>query len=208
MAPIRVVVTKDGGSTAKAAAVVGAFPGIWRGTVVDVGCRSRELEGQLPDLTREYIGVDLTPPADVVADLGRGLPFEDDRAEVAVALDVLEHVDDIHTAFGELCRVAKSDLVISLPNVYDLLLRLRMVRGRPLSGKYGLPTERPTDRHRWFFTFTEARRFCDTLGRERGWRLVDEVALVGPRRRSLGSAIERYPDLLAPTYLARLHHGS
>ncbi|MGW0697745.1 class I SAM-dependent methyltransferase [Streptomyces sp. NPDC002867] len=201
------VMTLDRAAVApKMYGVVGAYPRIWHGNVVDIGCRTRDLEQALKLKGHEvhYIGVDVDPDAEVVADLGKQLPFDDDYANVITAFDVLEHTDDIHHAFSELCRVAREHIVITLPNCYEVRIRVRHLRGKPISGKYGLPTVAPKDRHRWFFSLDEARVFVREASREQGWEVADERALAGPGNELVRSAVHRWPNLLSPTYLALL----
>lgn len=188
----------------KAQGVVDAFSDIWAGTIIDVGCRDRELEAALGGRSVRYVGVDIDPSAEVVADLGRQLPFDDDSADIVVALDVLEHTDDVHYAFSELCRVAKRYVLITLPNCYDVNARIAHLRGKPLSGKYGLPNQRPSDRHRWFFSLDDARAFVAAQSATQGWLVVSERGVVGPRRERIAGAVRRWPNLLSSTYLALL----
>jgi SAM-dependent methyltransferase len=180
------------------------YNSIWRGTVVDVGCRGKELEAALAGRPISYVGVDIDPSADIVADLGEKLPFDDDWADVVVALDVLEHTNDIHHAFSELCRVASRHVVITLPNCYEAGIRMRFLRGGPVSDKYGLPLDPPEDRHRWFFSFAEAGAFVQSSADREGWRVLDERAVVFGYRRLFPGIVGRWPNLLSPTYLALL----
>ena len=117
---MRVFVSPDLESTGKFASMVRAFPNIWRGRVLDVGCRSRGLKDALPQETADYLGVDLCPPADVIGNLGAGLPFDEASSDTVVALDVVEHTDDIYYSFGELCRVARNHVLLALPNYTKL----------------------------------------------------------------------------------------
>ena len=48
---MKVIVSPDGESTGKFASMVQAFPNIWSGSVLDVGCRSRQLKDALPKET-------------------------------------------------------------------------------------------------------------------------------------------------------------
>jgi hypothetical protein len=114
-------------------------------------------------------------------------------ADTVVALDVLEHTDDIHHAFTELCRVASRYVVITLPNMYDWKTRIRYLRGRQLGAKYGLPVDPPGDRHRWFFGLDEARAFCRANGSRAGWRIIDERVLVGPAKSVRARTATRDP---------------
>ncbi|CAL9315009.1 class I SAM-dependent methyltransferase [Streptomyces sp. SudanB52_2052] len=198
----------DGGTALdRLSGIVHTYPSMWKGTVIDVGCRTRELETALKGRQVSYVGVDVDPTAGVVADLGDRLPFEDRSAEVVTAFDVLEHTDDIYRGFSELCRVAREDILITLPNCYEVRTRVRHLRGKPISGKYGLPTAPPGDRHRWFFSLDEARKFVRNSAREHGWRVTDERALIGPKFQRIGWAVCRWPNLLCANYLARLQPG-
>jgi hypothetical protein len=199
------MIAAGGGSMDKARCIVDSFPDIWSGTVLDVGCRSRELERALAGRAAEYIGLDIQPPADIIADLDAGIPMGEGEADVVVALDVLEHTDGIHTAFAELCRVAGRWVVISLPNAYDFAARVNHLLGRPVSGKYGLPPEAPVDRHHWFFSMDEARVFCRTNAGRAGWRVADEGFILGPRRGRVSGLVSRMPNLLSSTYVATLN---
>ena len=146
----------------------------------------------------------MVAPADIVADLDDGIPLPDDEVDVVVALDVLEHTDGIHAALGEMCRVARRCIIVSLPNGNELSARLNHLRGRPISGKYGLPLDPPTDRHRWLFSMSEAQAFCRHRARLGGWALIDEGYMLGPRRARLGRLARTRPELSSPTYVARL----
>src|SRR3712207_544357 len=97
--------------------------------VLDVGCRARELERHLPAGT-PYTGLDLFPPADVIASADEPLPFDDDRFGTVVLADVLEHLEHPHAALDEAMRVATDGVVLLLPNLYHLLSRLRYLAGR------------------------------------------------------------------------------
>jgi hypothetical protein len=90
--------------------------------------------------------------------------------------------------------------------MYELKMRLKHLFGRPLSGKYGLPAERPSDRHRWFFSLDESREFCRVNATRNGWVLECEGYVVGPRRQGFLSRriVDRWPNLLAETYVALL----
>jgi len=201
---VRVVRVGGAGSLEKAKSVVSAYPAIWTGTVLDAGCRSQALRQALHGHPVRYVGLDIRPPADVLADLDDGIPLDDAEADVVVALDVLEHTNTIHRVFDELCRVARHHVVITLPNQYEIHDRWSTVRGRSRSGKYGLPLEPPSDRHRWLFPFEEGRTFCRHRARAAGWRVVDEAVLVGPRRRRIEPLVRIWPGLLAPTLVTHL----
>jgi Methyltransferase domain len=201
-----VIRVAGGTSSQKAAGIVTAFSGIWHGLILDVGCRNKELREALDGRSVRYLGLDVKPPADVIADLNHEIPLPDGEADTVVALDVLEHVDAIYDAFAELCRVARRHVVISLPNAFVLDSRYRHLRGR-VSGKYGLPEEPPGDRHRWLFSLDDARRFCRHRAKMAGWCVAEEAVLVGPRRQRMEALVRALPNLLSPRLVTHLVPG-
>jgi hypothetical protein len=172
--------------------------------VLDVGCRDQPLRQALEGHSARYVGLDIHPPADIIADLDERIPMADDGADVVVALDVLEHTNAIHHAFDELCRVARRHVVIALPNQFEIQDRWATIRGRNRSGKYGLPLDPPNDRHRWLFPFEEARIFCRHRAHAAGWRVVDEAVILGPKRSRIEPLVRSWPSLLAPDLVTHL----
>lgn len=188
--------------------IVDAFPGIWTGRILDVGARSGLMKQALCTKASrshlEYCSLDLLPPANVISNLEAGLPFADHSFEVVLALDVLEHTDDIYRAFSELCRASKNYVVVTLPNIYEIRGRLRFLRGRPTSGKYGLPVYPKRDRHRWVLSYREAEIFVHHHSQLSGFLVVADGCLIGPRRTAISLMVRHLANLLAPSYLALL----
>jgi len=123
-----------------------------------VGCDQALLKELLP--LADYIGVDMGGLPDLRLNLEtvQHLPFEDGQFHSCVCSDVLEHLDNLHAIFAELVRVTQRYLLISLPNNWANARR-PIERGHGRIAHYGLPPERPGDRHKWFFGFDEARAF-------------------------------------------------
>jgi len=203
---MKIFVSPNGDSMGKFTSIVRAFPDIWSGTILDVGCRSQKLRDALPRETINYFGVDLQPPADLVASLENGLPFDAASSDTVVALDVLEHTDNIYCSFAELCRVARKYVVLALPNLYEISVRKRFLLGQRISGKYGLPTDPPNDRHRWIFTFDEALMFTHVMANKSGFKVIEEGCLTGPGRGLFGirHLVSSLPSLFSPWYIALL----
>jgi SAM-dependent methyltransferase len=64
---------------------------------LNLGCCDRRIGG--------FIGVDICPPADIIADLSKPWPWADGSVEHILAYDIIEHLPDkIHT-MNELWRV-------------------------------------------------------------------------------------------------------
>ena len=148
-------------------------------TVLDVGCRDGVLHRRLVLGSREplpsYLGVDLAPEAKglpvVVADLARGLPFDDASVELVAALDVVEHLDDFLAGLEELERVTSRYVVLTLPNLAHFLFRARfLVTGR-IGGKYDLVYGQGRDRHRWLTVQPQTDAYLSEYCSRRGHRL-------------------------------------
>jgi hypothetical protein len=118
------------------------------------------LKSLLPALN--YTGVDVDGNPTLRLDLEKldRLPFDDDSFDCVLCLDVLEHLDNLHSMFGEAVRVAKRYLILSLPNNWSNARR-PIERGHGSIGHYGLPGSPIRDRHKWFFSLSEAKDFIE-----------------------------------------------
>lgn len=135
-------------------------------TLLDAGCRTMDLKPLLIGC-KEYFGSDLIPDDGVLqCNLEEKLPFEDDSFDVVTALDVIEHLNDPHSALKELCRVAKKSVIISLPNMFYIEFRMRFLFGNGISGKYSFSPIPILDRHRWVLSYSEAINFIETNVKE------------------------------------------
>lgn len=110
----------------------------------------------------DYVGIDVAGNPDHLIDLEatEQHPFEDRQFECVICIDVLEHLDALHRVFDELIRVTKRHLIVSLPNCW-CCARQQIERGRGSISHYGLPPERPADRHKWFINITQSREFFE-----------------------------------------------
>lgn len=124
--------------------------------ILDVGCGDAHLKALVGS---EYIGIDITGKPDVIFDLEQGkLPFKDNSFDCVVCTDVLEHLEKIHGMFFELARVTRKYVIISLPNNWNPFIK-KILKGESDLKFYGLPVEKPKDRHKWFFNYEEAKNF-------------------------------------------------
>lgn len=178
---------------------------VWRkyrellqGRILDVGADECGLRQYLPEGT-EYIGIGLGGSVDLAINLEKErLPYTDNSFDCVLCLDVLEHLDNIHEVFDELCRVTGKYLIISLPNPWSSFEN--MLRGsgyykhteRPMKF-YNLPTDPPEDRHKWFFGVHEAERFLKERGRMNGMALLQmdrEKAVLTLKKRLYRMALK------------------
>jgi len=117
--------------------------------VLDLGCRDKSLKKYLHEDIK-YQGVDFQMADEVVGfDVENGIPFEDNSFDIVFALDILEHLENIHFILDELKRVAKNEIVIALPNCYHWHYKLNILMNKPINTKYEIPLKKILDRHRW-----------------------------------------------------------
>ena len=163
---------------------------ILQGEILDVGADQCGLKKFLPEGTK-YTGIGLGSEVDVKIDLEKGrLPYKDNSFSCVLCLDTLEHLDNIHEVFDELCRVTSKYLIISLPNPWASftgMLRGGYYKHTELPMKfYNLPTEPPEDRHKWFYGAHEAEKFLNQRGKRNGMEVLQldrENASLNLKRR-------------------------
>ena len=168
-------------------------------TLLDVGCRDGRLRRYLP-AGIEYHGCDLVPGDHVryVGDITR-IDIED-RFDCVCALDILEHVEGLHALFDKLAGLMTRQLVVSLPNCYDLKSRVNFgFRGR-LGGKYTFEPEAKVDRHRWLMSHSEIHAFYQAKARQHALELdIRDLRYGDPRRYTLTSMLGVASRVLGPS---------
>jgi SAM-dependent methyltransferase len=183
------------------------------GHVLDVGCDQRYLQRFI---NGRYVGIDISGKPDVVVNVENGIPFADRSFDTVVAMDSLEHVENVHSAFDNVCRVSKKFIIIGLPNMYEWRFRLYFLLGKTISGKYGLPLERPLDRHRWLFSLKDAKDFVNYSGKLNGFFVADEMLAYYRYRKLVAKGLTSIGRVICPKgsnfsayhYLAVLERGN
>lgn len=81
---------------------------------VDLGCGHRKTEG--------YLGIDRfdLPGVDIVADLNKGIPLEDNSVDIMLCSHALEHFDNIYFITEEIHRVCKHKSLIYVLAPYHM----------------------------------------------------------------------------------------
>ena len=151
------------------------YKSIMIGKLLDVGADECHLKEHL-DKDTSYLGVGLGGTPDIKVNLEKEkIPFEDNFFDCVLCNDVLEHLDNIHVVFDELCRVSSKWVIISLPNAwqdfYSMLNNGYYAEDRPMKF-YNLPLEPPEDRHKWFFSAEEAEKFIAYRAKKNGMNVV------------------------------------
>ena len=152
------------------------FKDILKKSVLDVGADEGYIKKYMPEgVAYKGIGLGGENPDIVAVNLEENaIPFDNGTFETVMCMDVLEHLENIHHVFKELCRVSSKNVLISLPNpLGDLMgnMRKQNHKQHQLVKFYGLPVEKPNDRHKWFFSATEAQYFVSTLAEECGYEI-------------------------------------
>lgn len=168
-------------------------------TLLDVGCRDGRMKKYLPE-TIEYSGIDLFPGPFVskVCNIEQGIPYPDNAFDTVVALDILEHTDNIWFSFSELARISRRQLMVVLPNSYHWKERLRFLRGKE-GGKHIMPPEPIQDRHRWLPSYTTSYAFATHMADKLGLSLTTVSMMVDDRRNTLRELAARVfpPNLMS-----------
>lgn len=129
--------------------------------------------------------------------LENGLP-EIDKVDIITAIDVLEHLENIHKIFASLFLLSKKKIVISLPNMGHYKFRINYFLTGNLSGKYNFPEKKIFDRHRWIPTFKSINRFIET-NVPKNWAIVEYNYIFERRRNYLFYYIEKLLSKIFPS---------
>lgn len=156
------------------------FAKYFKKTLLDVGCYQAPLRTLLKDI--QYVGVDIAGDPDIKLDLNRAdrLPFENCQFDTVISIETLEHIDNLHGLFSECVRVSRHYLIVSLPNCWRDA-RLPIERGSGEFAHYGLPVEYPSDRHRWFFNFSQAVAFFRGMAELHNLKVIEFFGTEQPR---------------------------
>lgn len=173
-------------------------------SVLDVGCFEAPLRKMLADAT--YTGVDFAGDPDIQLNLDQceSLPFEDNSFHCVICIEVLEHLENLHRLFDQLVRVSDKYVIVSLPNCWSDA-RVKIERGKGSFLHYGLPAARPLDRHRWFFSLSQAREFLEQKAQEHNLSVSEMFITEKPRNpllrwlRKLRYPGERYNNRYSQT---------
>lgn len=127
-------------------------------SILDVGCSNNALKKILGN---KVCGIDIAGIPDKKVDLEKeGLSsFSDNSYDMIICTEVLEHIDNLYEVLEDIKRVSKKYILISLPNCSDMWKVLRIVLFSDTGKFYGLPEKKPSDRHKWFFSWKELDRF-------------------------------------------------
>lgn len=139
--------------------------------VLDVGCDNNTLKKIIGE---KVTGIDLYGVSDFKIDLEKeGLSrFKNQEFDFIVCTEVLEHLESFYEMLDELMRVSNRYVLISLPNCLNMFTQWNILRHRRIGKFYGLPFEKPTDRHRWFFGYQDIDLFFHRYCHKNNYRIT------------------------------------
>lgn len=161
----------------KAKFVYEKYKSILKGKILDVGADQCSLKKYFSKDIK-YVGVGLGESPDLISvDLEKEkIPYLESSFDCVLCLDVLEHLENIHEVFDDLCKITQKWLIISLPNPWAVFMgclqNSRYKEDRNIKF-YGLTKEKDEDRHKWFFSSSEAKEFVKYRANKNNMHLYD-----------------------------------
>lgn len=165
--------------------------------ILDIGCRRKGLEPHVKHLG-VYHGADLfqTGSVEYVGDFTKGLPIPDREYDAVVALDVVEHTEDMTAALDEIFRVTGKIAIVILPNHAHWLFRLNFLVNGRIGDKWDVDFPIGMDRHRWLTTAKSSDVFMRKYCENRGISLSIQDSKLG----KLGPLVEKTLGRLFPNF--------
>jgi predicted SAM-dependent methyltransferase len=166
-------------------------------TVLNCGGGGKKYLAKYLDDNIAYKEIDIDGEPDLLIDLENTypIPMESNSFETVVCTDVLEHLDEFHRTFEEIIRISSGYVIISLPNSLKVLTAYLFLKNYTESSAdknysqkyfgihskyYGLPLQKPLDRHKWFFSITDLENFFHHKNLELNYTIEEEF-IVGLR---------------------------
>ena len=170
--------------------------------VLDIGCRDQIFKKSLQG-NFKYIGIDYDPEIDhsefINHNLENGLPEQLGKIDIINAMDVLEHVENIHDIFNECFKKSEQKIAIALPNMAYYKFRLTFLFSGEISGKYIFHSKKIIDRHRWFTTYYNNINFVKT-NTPKNWKIKHYNFIFQRKRNFILYHLEKVLSKLFPKF--------
>ena len=144
--------------------------------ILDVGCGTGTLGFEIKKRGNEVWGLDINKKA---IDLAKkkldktflydaadpdDLPIKDEKFDVIVFADILEHLDEPEAVLLEYKKYLKEDgrIIVSLPNFASWTIRVKKLFGPLKPAKYGILDET----HKHFYDLAKAKKLVEDSGYE------------------------------------------
>jgi len=151
----------------------------------------------------KYIGIDyqtnMSESKDFINwNLENGIP-KISNIDVITAIDVLEHLENIHDIFSSLFLLSKKKIIIALPNMGYYKFRINFFFTGCLSGKYRFSDKKIFDRHRWIPNFQSINYFVKSNTPE-NWKISEYNYIAERKRNHLFYFIEKLLSKIFPSF--------
>lgn len=130
--------------------------------------------------------------------LENGVP-KIDNIDIITAIDVLEHLENIHKVFSSLFLLSKKKIIIALPNMSYYKFRINFLLTGNLSSKYNFSEKKIFDRHRWIPTYKSINLFINNNVPKK-WKIVEYDYIFERRRNFIFYFIEKLFAKLFPSF--------
>ena len=173
--------------------------------ILDIGCRDKIFEKYLEG-KYQYTGIDFDPEKPLGSDISskkinynleKGLP-ENFEFDIINALDVLEHLENIHELFDEIFIKSKKKVSIALPNMGYYKFRLNFLFKGVISGKYIFHEKKVYDRHRWLPNYSSILKFIKN-NHPHGWSVKKFDYIAERKRNFIFYYLEKFLSKFAPS---------
>ena len=173
--------------------------------ILDIGCRDKIFEKYLEG-KYQYTGIDFDPEKPLSTDISdkkinynleKGLP-ENFEFDIINALDVLEHLENIHELFDEIFIKSKKKVSIALPNMGYYKFRLNFLFKGVISGKYIFHEKKVYDRHRWLPNYSSILKFIEN-NHPYGWSVKKFDYIAERKRNFIFYYLEKFLSKFAPS---------
>ena len=168
------------------------------GRVLDLGCG----ENHIKAMHGNVVGVDVIGSPDMIIDVEKNeLPFEKNSFDCVVCLDFLEHVDNLHQVMNQITDITERFIILSFPNEVNwryVLKNLITTNDR----EFGFF---PSNRHKWYISYSQARDFIRALCFQHSLILLDDHIEIGTISNILNRIVRiKFPNLLPTRYYVLL----
>ena len=170
--------------------------------VLDIGCREmilkEYLEGNFDYLGLDYISKKSNASDFINHNLEKGLPDNLNNIDTIVALDVLEHIENIHDVYKEFFSITNKTVIVALPNMAYYKFRINFLIKGVLSGKYIFSEEKVLDRHRWIPNYQSIDKFINK-NTPPGWTINTHNYIFERKRNFVLYYIEKFLSKFFPS---------
>ena len=171
--------------------------------LLDIGCRDMVLKKYLTG-NFIYKGLDfeinqqLKENIDLINhNLENGLPKDLIKYDIINALDVLEHLENIHDIFKDLFNHSNNQIIIALPNISYYRFRISFLFNGVLSKKYTFNKKKTSDRHRWIPNYYSIQEFVNE-NIDKNWIYRKKKFIFERKRNFLFFYLEKFLSYFFP----------